>query len=417
MAVILLILKRRKRIKKRKHQFWVRELFKKRVQQGAFSSLVKEMKLFDKEFFYRYLRMSPDRLEHLLSLIGSSLTKKYCPSRDSICPSQRLIITIRYLATGESQQTQSFYFRVGRATVCHIIEETCCAIWKVLKKVFLRAPNDVKEWQNIIKEFDQNWNFPQCIGAIGGKHVRIEAPAKSGSSFYNYKGFYSMVLLAICDAKYCFTMVDIAAYGRDNDAVILNASTFGRAFNKGYFNLPKTSEFDPKVPPVLVGDDIFALKPWLMKPYPGKNLTVQQRVFNYRLSRARRTIENSFGILAARWRIYRSPIKAKPLKVEHIIKATVCLHNYLRLTDGAHYIPTGFVDSESHSGIVIQGDWRKELQDQGCLLDFSKSTSNRSVFDAIAIRNTYKDYFNSCEGSLSWQMDYVQSCGHNPVNN
>nr|XP_047146831.1 uncharacterized protein LOC124819355 [Hydra vulgaris] len=217
--------------------------------------------------------MSPDRLEHLLSLIGSSLTKKYCPSRDSICPSQRLIITIRYLATGESQQTQSFYFRVGRA----------------------------------------NWNFPQCIGAIIGKHVRIETPAKSGSSFYNYKGFYSM----------------------------------------GYFNLPKISEFDPKVPPILVGDDIFALKPWLMKPYPGKNLTVQQRVFNYRLSRARRTIENSFGILAARWRIYRSPIKAKPLKVEHIIKATVCLHNYLRLTDGAHYIPTGFVDSESHSGIVI----------------------------------------------------------------
>ena len=289
-------------------------------------------------------------------------------------------------------------------------------IWEVLKRIFLRAPNEIKEWQNIIKEFNQNWNFPQCIGAIDGKHVRIEAPAKSGSSFYNYKGFYSMILLAICDAKYCFTMVDIGAYGRDNDAAILNASTFGRAFNEGNFHLPEISETDPKVPPVLVGDDIFALKPWLMKPYPGKNLTIQQRVFNYRLSRARRTIENSFGILAARWRIYKSPIKAKPSKVENIIKATVCLHNYLRLTDGAHYIPTGFVDSESNSGIVIQGDWRKELQDQGCLLNFSKSKINRSVFDAIAIRNTFKDYFNSCEGSLSWQLDYVQSCGHNPVN-
>ena len=126
--VTLLILRRRKSVKKRKHLFWVRELFKNRVKQGAFSTLVQEMMLFDREFFYRYLRMSPDRLEHLLSLIGSSLTKKYCPSRESICPSQRLIITIRYLATGESQQTQSFYFRVGRATVCNIIEETC-AIW------------------------------------------------------------------------------------------------------------------------------------------------------------------------------------------------------------------------------------------------------------------------------------------------
>ncbi|XP_047142828.2 uncharacterized protein LOC101235270 [Hydra vulgaris] len=128
-------------------------------------------------------------------------------------------------------------------------------------------------------------------------------------------------------------MVDIEACGRINDAAILSARTFGRAFNKSYFNLPKISKFDSKYPPDLVGDDIFALKPWLMKPYTGKNLTVQQRVFNYRLSIARRTIENSFGILAARRRIYRSPIKAKPLKVEHIIKTTVCFHNYLRSTD------------------------------------------------------------------------------------
>ena len=78
------------------------------------------------------------------------------------------------------------------------------------------------------------------------------------------------------------------------------------------------------MPSVLVGDDIFPLKPWLMKPYPGKNLTVEERIYNYRLSRARRTIENTFGILAAKWRIFRGPIKAKPEKIEDIIKATVC---------------------------------------------------------------------------------------------
>ena len=122
------------------------------------------------------------------------------------------------------------------------------------------------------------------------------------------------------------------------------------------------------------------------------------------------------GILTARWRIYRSPIKAKPSKVENIIKAAVCLRNYLRLTDVAHYIPTGFIDSESNSGIVIQGDWRKELQDQACLHNFSKSKGNRSVFDAIAIRNTFKNHFSSCEGSLSWLLDCVHSCGYNPVN-
>ena len=60
----------------------------------------------------------------------------------------------------------------------------------------------------------------------------------------------------------------------------------------------------------LVGDEIFPLKAWLLRPYPG-NLTDSQKVFNYQLSRSRRTIENTFGILASRWRIFRRPIKAK----------------------------------------------------------------------------------------------------------
>ncbi|XP_047139565.1 uncharacterized protein LOC124815219 [Hydra vulgaris] len=143
--------------------------------------------------------MSPDRFEYLLSLIGPPIIKKNCPRGKSIYPSQQLITTL---------------------------EETCFAICKVLKKIFQRASNDIQEWQNIIKKFNQNWNFPKFIGAIDGKHVRIETPAKSGSSFYNYKGFYSMILLAICGAKYCFTVVDIGGYRRDNDTSILNASNY-----------------------------------------------------------------------------------------------------------------------------------------------------------------------------------------------
>ena len=222
-----------------------------------------------------------------------------------------------------------------------------------------------------------------------------------------------MVLLAICDAKYCFSLVDIGSYGRDNDAAIFNESELGKAFSRGAFHLPDAVQVnsDCSVPAVLNADDIFALKRWLMKPYPGKNLSLEERVFNYRLSRAQRTIENAFGIMSAKWRIYRHPINAKPSKVEDIIKATVCLHNYLRLMDGAHYLPTGFVDNESNSGIIIPGDWRREVTDQSCMVNLSKSRSNRPVFDA----NTLKNYFNSETSSLSWQLEYVQSCGHNPV--
>ena len=109
------------------------------------------------------------------------------------------------------------------------------------------------------------------------------------------------------------------------------------------------------LPYVLVADEIFPLKPWLMKPFPGKEKPLEKEIFNYRLSQCRRIIENSFGILTAKWRVFRRPIKADPQYVEMITKAAVCLHNYLRLT---HYIPDGFVDSEDDSGNVHPGDWR-----------------------------------------------------------
>ena len=60
-------------------------------------------------------------------------------------------------------------------------------------------------------------NFPHCIGAIDGKRVAIESPKLSRTQYFNYKGFYIVVLLVNCDAKYCFTYVDFRQYGSIND--------------------------------------------------------------------------------------------------------------------------------------------------------------------------------------------------------
>ena len=111
------------------------------------------------------------------------------------------------------------------------------------------------------------------------------------------------------------------------------------------------------LPYVLLGDDIFGLKTWPMKPYPGKCLLEYKRICNYRHFRARRTIENSFGILSAKWSIFQRPIRAGVDTVEKIIKAAVCLHNYLWQTDTANYTPAGFVDSENGDGAIIPGNW------------------------------------------------------------
>ena len=101
-----------------------------------------------------------------------------------------------------------------------------------------------------------------------------------------------------------------------------------------------------------------------MKPYPGKNISEEMQVHNYRLSRAGRTIENVFGILAARWRIFRRPIRAIVNTVENIIKACVCLHNYFKQTDSAKYTPICFVDSTDSTGNITEGNWRSDQKNQ-----------------------------------------------------
>ena len=138
--------------------------------------------------------------------------------------------------------------------------------------------------------------MPHCIGAIDGKHITIECPANSGSLYYNYKGFFSLVLLAICDAKYTFTLIDIGSYRSNNDSGILAKSLIGKKFDDIKMNLPSVEDLAgfSRNPPnyFLVGDEIFPLKAWRLRPYPG-NLTDSQKVFNYRLSRSRRSIENT----------------------------------------------------------------------------------------------------------------------------
>lgn len=173
--------------------------------------------------------------------------------------------------------------------------------------------------------------------------------------------------LAACDADSCFTLYDVGSYGSNNDSGILANSAIGEKFESGNMNLPDPerligSNFEP-LPFYLLGDEIFPLNPWLIRPYPGSNLGEAERIYNYRHSRCRRTIGNAFGILVARWRIFSTPIKASVENVEKYVLACLALHNYLEQTSNAYYAPHGFVDCIGSDGSIRLGDWRAESSD------------------------------------------------------
>ena len=143
----------------------------------------------------------------------------------------------------------------------------------------------------------------------------MQAPARSGSSFFNYKKTHSIVLMAICNARYQFTIVDIGDSGRQSDGSIYANSNLGYAIENKQLKLPgdkKLRNSQRILSHVFVGDDAFGLKPHLMKPYPSQNLQLDQRVFDYQLSRTRRIIENVFGICASRFHVLRRLIIASP---------------------------------------------------------------------------------------------------------
>ncbi|KAL2089227.1 hypothetical protein ACEWY4_016126 [Coilia grayii] len=248
-----------------------------------------------------------------------------------------------------------------------------------------------EKWRAIAEDFAMICGFPNCVGAIDGKHIVIQAPANSGSMYYNFKGSYSIVLLAMVDARYRFLMVDVGAYGKSSDGGTLSLSAFSRALRNNTLGLPSDKPLpgtDRAMPYVFVVDEAFPLRANMMRPYPGLNLASEQRVFNYHLSTAWRMVECAFGILASQWRVYRKSLGVSPETAEKVVKATCILHNYIRGHSEEEDPSTlSFMPPESSPGMQCVG----------------QVGSNRASQEALAVRDRFTSYFSSPIGRASWQ--------------
>ena len=388
-----------KRSRKRR-LFWVKEWLLGHKQEGMFRFLMNKLRLRDVAAFKNFTRMEPNTFFQLLDQIEHRITKQDTFWRKAISAPERLAITLRFLASGETYMSLMYGWLVASNTIGKIVREVCQAINEELAPQYLSCPLTPEGWKKIADKFGNRWNFYHAVGAIDGKHVAIKKPAKSGSLYHNYKGFFSIILLAVVDADYKFLWVDVGANGGCSDAQIYNACELKEMLISNEIGLPPPEPLpgqDVDVPYFLIGDDAFALTHFLMKPYSRRNLTRPERIFNYRLSRARRIVENAFGILANRWGCLLTTLRVAPSTATTIVLACCTLHNILTKGSG---VPIGLVDVEDEEHNLVPGQWRsdKSLVDAG-----NKVGGNKGSHKEKATRDYLCEFYNSPAGAVEWQ--------------
>ncbi|XP_061925526.1 uncharacterized protein LOC133664703 [Entelurus aequoreus] len=381
-ALVLLLLARlRRRGRRRTSRYWVHPRNQHRRQQGDFYHLVAELRL-DGRRHRRYFRMSAEQMDQLLSMIGPEITKVSTNYRAAIEAKQRLAVALRYLATGDSLSSIALDYRLGHTTVMNSVHMVCAAIEKVTMKTFLPRPT-AEMWKEVAQRFWQKWNFPNCLGALDGKHMVVQAPPRSGSRYFTF------VLLALVDADYRFRCVEVGDFGG-----VYSGSDLGIQMEKSALHVPPPRSLPGAahigdVPHLMAGDTAFPLKPYLMRPYPGQKLTHKKRIFNYRLSRARRVAGDSFGILACRWRILQRRINLQPQNVQTLVMAACILHNFL-------------LEPNENVRLLLEAE-----EDGRRMAPARNIGGNRASREARAVRDNLATFFLTPEGSVAWQDKMV----------
>lgn len=251
-------------------------------------------------------------------------------------------------------------------------------LWNVLQPIHMPVPTEAT-FMKISDDFMQTWNFPHCIGAIDGKHIKIKAPQHSGSMYFNYKHHFSIVLQGVCDANYKLIMIDVGGYGKQSDGGTFQNSNMYKLMHQKKLQIPDCDflpETTVRAPYVFIADEAYPLMTNLLKPYSRKHLTLENLNFNQRLSRARKTIECTFGIMVAKWRLLSKPIETHEKTADDIIKAICILHNTILAREGF----------QRHLRVVTTN----AVSDDNVFMPPRGRQSN----EAQRVRDTFRNYVN-----------------------
>uniref|UniRef100_A0A224Z230 Protein containing DDE Tnp 4 domain n=1 Tax=Rhipicephalus zambeziensis TaxID=60191 RepID=A0A224Z230_9ACAR len=327
------------------------------------------------------LSVSREQFLHLMSRVRMGIVKDKTVANRHVSAQTRLQVTLRYLTSGELPELLRDQFKLGSADVGALIQKTCNVIYKELKDDFMRAPKSEEDWKEVARVFKDKCDIPNCIGALGGRHVVIKAPAKCRAAYTNSKNSFSLILFTVVDANGKFIYTDVGAAGAQGGNDVWQMTALQKAICSNKAQLPEAikvkSSPDVLLPPVFVADDTLPLERHVMKPFVGSNLTTEKRWFNHRLSKVQQVVNDAFGAMESRFGCLRTVIQEKPERVAAIVNATCVLHNFLGNNVPS---PTG-ASAKASSGTEL-------------FFGFPSSCGNTSV-DGSAARDALMEFFNS----------------------
>ncbi|KAJ8672373.1 hypothetical protein QAD02_003632 [Eretmocerus hayati] len=441
-------------------RWWVKPHLKLRDRYGAYSTIFEYFKLRDEEEFFSFTGMTLNQFQRLHNLVRHRLTK-YSP-RGSLSAELKLAATLNYMVHDTSVKEVAWHYLIGRTTLYEFIPDVCRAISETLRPRYMRFPSNNQEWDAIAQGFWDKYQIPNCVGALDGKHFRIRQPAHSGASFWNWKRFYSVNVMAVCDSDGYFMWVSAGALGSLNDSTVFRNTNLGAALYQDDLpiinqrsRLPNT---DVNLTRFLIADGGFPLERFMLRPFPTvRPMPLERRIFNIRLGTARRVIERAFGILTKKFRCFENPLDFNLETIDLIILTSFILHNYLltesrdvdvdrhryghdsddddsssdedsELEDDASSLA-----SQSSSGISCEESSRSRSSDSDASMDdaddgsdveqsSSSSSSEESSevssedeeFDDVnpdaqgeLMRDILCQYFTSPAGNVEWQWDLI----------
>ena len=394
---------------RRPRAIWCREWLTRRSMHGDYHHLLQELNREDTKGYKNFLRINPELFGEMVDRLTPILAKKATRMREPLSVGLMLTITLRFLATGDSYTSLQYSFRVSKPAICRLVPKVCQALNDIYKPEVLKCPRTPEEWNKVAEGFSRRWNYHNCVGALDGKHVRVQRPWHAGSMFFNYKKFHSIVLMAVADANYKFLYVDIGAEGSAGDGGTWFKCSLHDAIEQKRVGFPDASCLpgdDTPIPFHIVADDAFGLKTWLMKPYSHQSQVYEEKIYNYRLSRARRVVENAFGLLQARFRVFATTMLIRPEIVKTVTMCGCVLHNLI-LDRQPQFYPQE-IDMENADHTVNAGSWR-DIPNLMERLQIRRGIN--PTREAKAVRDYLALYYVSEAGAVPWQERMVYPKG------